>query len=84
MQTSNIFCLADYERFQRDEAGFGRMLPPRLQLISFNGFNEDISGCRSYDALPDGLKQAVNTVRRCGANVRMISVGPEPQQTIVV
>ncbi len=55
----------------------------RPVYAEMEGWSEDISGCRTYDALPKALKlyvEAVETVS--GAPVRRVSVGPRRQDII--
>ncbi|MDR0570119.1 MAG: adenylosuccinate synthase [Clostridiales Family XIII bacterium] len=48
------------------------------------GWRADISGCRSYDELPQAARGYVEAIEEvCGARVGMISVGPDREQTMV-
>ncbi|MCB5230922.1 MAG: adenylosuccinate synthase [Candidatus Cloacimonas sp.] len=49
------------------------------------GWEEDITGCREYDELPENAKSYVKKVEELlNVKVSIISVGPERQQTIFV
>lgn len=48
------------------------------------GWNEDITGCRSYDELPENAKAYIRRVEELtGAPVGIVAVGPERHQTII-
>ena len=48
------------------------------------GWNTDITGCRSYEELPDGAKAYIKEIENfTGVPVRIISVGPDREQTMV-
>lgn len=50
----------------------------------FPGWNEDLSACRSYEALPVNARVFIEQVERwVGVPIRFISVGPGREQTIV-
>jgi adenylosuccinate synthase len=47
------------------------------------GWREDISSCRSFDALPEAAKRYLNRVEElAGAPIAIISVGPGREETI--
>jgi len=49
----------------------------------FNGWKQDITGIKNYQDLPGNLKQIFNFIEEpSGANIAMISVGPDRNQTI--
>ena len=51
---------------------------------TFAGWDEDVSGCRNRDELPEEARSFVQFVEEAlGVPVRMISVGPERDQAIV-
>ncbi|MDR0596164.1 MAG: adenylosuccinate synthase [Clostridiales Family XIII bacterium] len=51
---------------------------------TMKGWRSDISGISSYDALPGEARAYVEEVERiCGAPVKMVSVGPGREQTII-
>ena len=48
------------------------------------GFTEDISGCRSFDELPESCKRYISELERlCGCPITMVGVGPEREQNLV-
>ena len=48
------------------------------------GWNEDITGCRTFDSLPVAAQKYVLRIEELmGVPIRMISVGPEREQMIV-
>lgn len=51
----------------------------------FDGFDEDITGCRTFDELPDTVQRYVQELARiCGCQVSMLGVGPARDQVISV
>ena len=53
-------------------------------LKEFEGFNEDISQIKDYENLPFGLKESIDFLeKKVGANVKIVSVGPDQSETIV-
>jgi adenylosuccinate synthase len=51
----------------------------------FDGWEEDLSGCRTFDALPKNAQTYVSALEQIsGAPVSAIGVGPGREQTIVV
>jgi adenylosuccinate synthase len=55
---------------------------PRYRKLK--GWKEDISGCKDYDSLPEGAKAYVGAVEEIsGVPVKIVSVGPDREQTIV-
>lgn len=49
------------------------------------GWSEDISGCRSFDELPENAKAFVRRVEQlAGVPITYVSVGPDRNQTIVM
>ena len=48
------------------------------------GWDEDITGVRSFDALPENVKNYVKRIEElCGAKVIMVGVGPNREQNIL-
>ncbi len=48
------------------------------------GWNEDITGVRTFDALPENVKNYVKRIEElCGAKVIMVGVGPNREQNIL-
>jgi adenylosuccinate synthase len=65
--------------------------PPTLEELDgcqpvyeeFEGFTEDISGCRSFDELPENCKKYILRLEElCDCKVAMIGVGPDRAQII--
>jgi len=47
-------------------------------------WNEDISGCRTFDSLPTAAQNYVTRIEELmGVPVSMVSVGPEREQMII-
>ena len=54
-----------------------------LFIQNLQGWNEDISGIREYDNLPDALKKYIEFIEKnTGVPVTMVSVGPDREETI--
>lgn len=54
-------------------------------LIVMEGWKEDITGCRSFDELPEAAKAYVRKIEEITETpVGMISVGPDRKQTITI
>ncbi len=51
----------------------------------FDGFTEDISDCRTFDALPQTVQSYIKQLERiCGCPVHMLGVGPARTQVIKI
>lgn len=51
---------------------------------TLKGFNEDISGCKSFDELPKAAKDYVAFIEEyCGVPVVLLGVGPAREATII-
>ncbi len=51
----------------------------------FNGWMTDITGCRSFDELPENAKKYLKRIKEvAGVELGIVSVGPERNQTIVM
>jgi adenylosuccinate synthase len=49
-----------------------------------DGWNEDITTCKTYDSLPVNLKKYIQFIEKeTGVPVSIVSVGPNREQTIV-
>ena len=49
----------------------------------FEGFNEDISGCKTFDELPDVCKKYIEKLEElCECHIGMIGVGPDRAQQL--
>lgn len=54
-------------------------------FIELPGWKEDITGCRSFEELPENAKAYVRKIEELtGVPVSMISVGPDRSETIVI
>ncbi len=48
------------------------------------GFDEDISACRSYEELPEACKRYIARLEElCGCPIKMVGVGPSREQNLV-
>ena len=48
------------------------------------GFTEDISGCRSFDELPEGCKRYIAELEKlCDCHISMVGVGPAREQNLL-
>ena len=53
--------------------------------IEMPGWQEDITGCRTYAELPENARKYVEKLAELtGVQIGMISVGPDRKQTIIV
>ena len=53
--------------------------------IEMEGWKEDITGCRSFDELPEAAKAYVRKIEELTkTKVGIISVGPDRSQTIMI
>lgn len=51
----------------------------------FDGFTEDITGCRTFDDLPATVQSYIHELERiCGCRVSMLGVGPARDQVISI
>lgn len=73
----------DGRRLEAFPACPGALAEAEPVLECLEPWSDDITGVRKFDALPDAAKAYVNRVEELvGAPVRIISVGPDRQQTI--
>lgn len=50
----------------------------------FEGFNEDISGCKSFDELPEVCKKYIARLEElCDCHIGMVGVGPDRSQQLM-
>jgi adenylosuccinate synthase len=67
-QTELPYCLNDIED---------------LNYISFKGWDNNITGCRTWNELPSELKEYIEYIEReTGVPVTIVSVGPDRSATI--
>jgi adenylosuccinate synthase len=73
--------LSSVENFYGNSDELAQRTP---NYVIFDGFSEDISNVERYTDLPAGSKGAINyLIEKTGANVKMISVGPDRNQTFM-
>ena len=64
----------------QEEGGLGHVTPVYEELP---GFSEDITACRSWDALPVNVRDYISRIEALtGVRVSIVSVGPDRDQTI--
>jgi len=69
------------EKFSRDCDSL-RFRKPIFK--EFEGFEKKISDIKAYDNLPNGLKDSIDFLEKTiGAKVKIVSVGPDQNETIV-
>lgn len=65
--------------------------PPTLEELAgcepvyeeFDGFNEDISGCKSFDELPEVCKKYILKLEElCECKIAMVGIGPDRSQIL--
>ena len=65
----------------QEEGALARVTPIYEEMP---GFEEDISGCRNFDELPDTVRAYVERLEElAGARISIVSVGPGREQTIL-
>ncbi|MDE7242348.1 adenylosuccinate synthase [Desulfovibrio sp.] len=69
------------EYLPQEEGALARVTPVYEEMP---GFEEDISGCRDFDELPDTVRAYVERLEElAGARISIVSVGPGREQTIL-
>jgi len=77
--------------YRTPDGDFIRDFPPTLEGLEgcepvyeeFEGFDDDISGCRSFDELPEICRKYIKRLEElCDCSVSMVGVGPDRQQVI--
>ena len=77
--------------YQKKDGTLIRDFPPSLEELAecspvyteLEGFEGDLSGCRSYDELPEACKAYVQKLEEvCGCPVLMVGVGPSRDQNL--
>lgn len=69
------------EYLPQEEGALARVTPIYEEMP---GFEEDISGCRNFDELPDAVRAYVGRLEElAGARISIVSVGPGREQTIL-
>ncbi len=81
-------CVAyDYkgERITEFPANFADLEHCTPIYEEFDGFTEDLTGCRSFDELPATVQTYIRELQRiCGCPITMLGVGPARDQVIEV
>ena len=79
-------CVAyDYkgERITEFPANFADLADCTPIYEEFEGFDEDITNCRSFDELPKSVQNYIRELERiCGCKVTMLGVGPARDQVM--
>ena len=71
------------ERLTEFPANFADLEHCKPIYEEFEGFTEDISGCRTFDGLPASVQNYIHELERiCGCPVTMLGVGPARDQVI--
>ena len=69
------------EYLPQEEGALARVTPIYEEMP---GFEDDISGCRTFDELPDTVRAYVERLEELtGARISIVSVGPGREQTIL-
>lgn len=52
--------------------------------MELDGWKEDITGCTTYDSLPENARKYIETIEELsGVPIKIVSVGPKRSQTII-
>ncbi len=74
----------DGKRLDYMPQGEGELARVRPVYEELPGFEQDISGCTSFEQLPESVRRYVERIEELtGVRVSMVSVGPDRQATIV-
>ena len=77
--------------YQKPDGTVLKDFPPTLESLAdcapiyeeFEGFNEDISGCKSFDELPKACKKYIARLEEvCECKVVMVGNGPDRSQIL--
>lgn len=75
----------DGEILQAPPSTIAKLARCKPVLIEMEGWKEDITGCRSFEELPEAAKAYVRKIEEITETpVGMISVGPDRKQTIMI
>ena len=81
-------CVAyDYkgQRIEEFPANFADLEHCTPIYEEFDGFDEDITGCRSFDELPETIQSYIKELERiCGCKISMLGVGPARDQVMSI
>ena len=74
----------DGKRLDYMPQGEGELARVRSVYEELPGFEQDISGCTSFEQLPESVRRYVERIEELtGVRISMVSVGPDRQATIV-
>ncbi|MGN0995181.1 MAG: adenylosuccinate synthase [Butyricicoccus sp.] len=80
------FCVAyDYKgtRLTEFPANFADLADCTPIYEEFDGFTEDITGCRTFDELPASVQNYIKALEKiCGCRISMLGVGPARDQVM--
>lgn len=77
--------------YKRPDGTIIKDFPPTLEELAgcepvyeeFDGFDEDISGCKSFDELPDVCKNYILKLEElCECKIAMVGIGPDRSQIL--
>lgn len=77
--------------YKRPDGTIIKDFPPTLEELAgcepvyeeFEGFNEDISGCKSFDELPEVCKNYILKLEElCECKIAMVGIGPDRSQIL--
>ena len=81
-------CVAyDYkgQRLTEFPANFADLEDCKPIYEEFDGFDEDITGCRSFDELPASVQSYIKALEQiCGCKISMLGVGPARDQVMSI
>ncbi|MDE6445522.1 MAG: adenylosuccinate synthase [Alistipes sp.] len=82
--TIRVATAYDIDGRRTEEFPFGITEGLKPVYTDFEGWKCDLRGCRSFDEFPEAFKRYVGFIEReTGVPVRIISVGPDRDETIV-
>ncbi len=77
--------------YKKPDGSIIKDFPPTLEELAdcepvyetFPGFDDDISGCRSFDELPELCKKYILKLEElCGCKIAMVGIGPDRSQIL--
>ncbi len=77
--------------YKKPDGSIIKDFPPTLEELAdcepvyetFPGFNDDVSGCRSFDELPEICKKYILKLEElCGCKIAMVGIGPDRSQIL--
>lgn len=88
---SNLGKLKICVAYQKPDGSVIRDFPPTIEELAecqpvyeeVEGFEGDLSGCRSYEELPESCKRYIEKLEEvCGCPIKMVGVGPSRDQNL--